>query len=139
MARGSDWRREQPVVVGPVQAIEHVASDQERERLGLLVGEMVYRASGTRSQEGRSVVEDVVLPAALFPGLTQPVPSVSDLAQAFQLRLGEAVDLISVVAASSTTATALSVPEGTPVLKVDCIYRKDARPTLACASARAGG
>jgi GntR family transcriptional regulator len=117
------------VVVEPVQAIEHVASDQERERLGLLAGEMVYRASSTRFQEGRSAVEDVVLPAALFPGLTQPVPSLSDLAQAFQLRLGEAIDLISVVMASSTMAAALGVPDGTPILKIDTVvYLQEGRP-----------
>ena len=115
----------------PVRAIEHTASDQERERLGLLAGEMVYRASGTRSQAERSVFEDVVLPAALFPGLTQPVPSVSDLAQAFQLRLGEAIELISVVMASSTTATALGVPDGTPVLKVDTVvHLREGRPAV---------
>jgi DNA-binding GntR family transcriptional regulator len=117
------------VIVEPVRAIEYVASDQERERLGLLAGEMVYRASNTRSQAGRFVFEEIALPAALFPSLAFPVPSVSDLAQAFGLRLGEVVELISVATASASVATALDVPEGAPVLKVDTVvYLREGRP-----------
>ena len=117
------------VIVEPVRAIEHTASDQERERLGLLAGEMVYRASSTRSHEGRVVFEEVVLPAALFPGLTNPIPSVSYLAEAAGLRLGEAVELISVAMAPTSIATALDVAEGAPVLKVDTVvYLREGRP-----------
>jgi DNA-binding GntR family transcriptional regulator len=120
MARGSRLTGSS-VIVGPERAIEHTANDQERERLGLLAGEMVYRAGGARSQAGRLVFEEVSLPAALFPGLKSPVPSVSDLAQAFGLRLGEAVELISVVTAPASVATALDVAEVAPVLKVDTV------------------
>jgi DNA-binding GntR family transcriptional regulator len=87
-ARGH-WVRER--LVDPVRATEHAASDQERVLLSLLAGEMVYRASRTECHDGRLVFEQLVLPAALFPGLTNPVPSVGDLAQAFGLRLGEAM------------------------------------------------
>ena len=129
MGRGSIWLTERSVVVEPARAIEQVACDQERERLGLLAGEMVFRASGTRCQDGRFVVEDMVLPAALYPGLTQPVPSVSNLARAFGLRLGEANELVSIEMASASNATALGVPEGTPVLKVDTVvYLHEGRP-----------
>jgi GntR family transcriptional regulator len=119
------------VVIEPVRAVEHTASDQERERLDLLAGEMVYRASDARSQGRRLIVEDVVLPAALFPGLTHPVPSVSDLAQAFGLQLGEANELISIDRASAINAAALGVAEGTPVLKVDTVVcLRDGRPAI---------
>jgi DNA-binding GntR family transcriptional regulator len=117
------------VIVEPASAIEHTASDQERERLGLLAGEMVYRASSTRSQAERSSLEELALPAALYPRLTSPVPRVSDLAEAFGLRLGEAVELISVVMASARVAAVLDVAEGAPVLKVDTVvYLREGRP-----------
>jgi DNA-binding GntR family transcriptional regulator len=117
------------VVVEPVRAIEHTASDQERERLGLLTGEMVYRASGARSFEGRPLFEELALPAALFPGLAHPLPSVSDLAQAFGLRFGEAVEFISVTPAPASIATILDVADGAPVLKVDTVvYLREGSP-----------
>jgi DNA-binding GntR family transcriptional regulator len=117
------------VVVGPVRATEHPASDQERVLLDLLAGDMVYRASSTRSHDGRFVFEELVLPAALFPGLTNPVPSIGDLAQAFGLRLGEANEIISIALASASVATALDVPEGARVFKVDTIvYLHEGRP-----------
>jgi DNA-binding GntR family transcriptional regulator len=125
-ARGH-WVRER--LVDPVRATEHAASDQERVLLSLLAGEMVYRASRTGCHDGRLVFEQLVLPAALFPGLTNPVPSVGDLAQAFGLRLGEANELISVAMASASVATALDVPEGALVLKVDTVvYLHEGRP-----------
>jgi DNA-binding GntR family transcriptional regulator len=117
------------MVAKPVRAIEHTANERERERLGLLAGEMVYRASRTLALPERSVFEEVCLPAALFPGLTFPIPSLGKLAQAFALQLGEAVELISVAAASASVATALDLPEGTPVLKVDTvIHLHEGRP-----------
>ena len=117
------------MVVRPVRAIEHAASDQERVLLDLLAGDMVYRASSTRSHGGRFVFEELVLPATLFPGLTNPVPSVADLAQAFGLRLGEANEFISVAMASTSVATALDVPEGALVLKVDTVvYLREGPP-----------
>lgn len=95
----------------------------------MLTGDTVYRASSTRSHDGRFVFEQLVLPAALFPGLTNLVPSVGALAQAFGLRLGEANELISVVMASTSVATALGVPEGALVLKVDTVvYLHGGRP-----------
>jgi DNA-binding GntR family transcriptional regulator len=119
------------VVVGPVRAIEHVASDQERERLGLLTGEMVYRTSGARSFAGRPSFEELALPAALFPGLTHPLPNLSDLAQAFGLRFGEAVEFISVARASASVAMVVDVSEGAPVLWVDTVvYLHEGRPAV---------
>jgi DNA-binding GntR family transcriptional regulator len=113
----------------PVRATEHTASEQERVLLGLLAGDMVYRASTTRSHDGRLVFEELVLPVTLLPGLTNPIPSIGDLAQIFGLRLGEANELISIAMASASVATALGVPGGTPVLKVDTVvYLREGRP-----------
>ena len=129
IVRGNGQLTEWSMVVEPVRAIKYTASERERERLGLLAGEMVYRASRTLALAERSVFEEISLPAALFPGLTSPVPSIGDLAQAFALQLGEAVEFISVAMAPAWVATALDVAEGAPVLRVDTVvHLHEGRP-----------
>ena len=67
----------------PILVAESAANDEERARLGLFPGEMVYRVDRIRGQGEQLLVENIRLPAALFPHLQNPVPSISDLADTY--------------------------------------------------------
>ena len=69
----------------PVLVAESVASDEERERLALFPGEMVYRLDRTRGEGEQLLVESRRLAAALFPSLRYPVPRISELAATYGL------------------------------------------------------
>ena len=76
----------------PILVAESAATDEERARLSLFPGEMVYRLDRIRGQGEQLFVEIIRLPAALFPRLQIPVPRITDLADAYALELGEAVE-----------------------------------------------
>ena len=77
--REGEMRRE------PILVAESAANDEERARLGLFPGEMVYRVDRIRGHGEQLLVEDLRLPAALFPSLQTPVPRISDLADTYGL------------------------------------------------------
>jgi GntR family transcriptional regulator len=68
------------------------------------------------------MVEEVVLPAALFPGLDEQKDfsqRIVVLAQQFGILLGKGEERISVGAASPEVAEALSLEAGAPILVLD--------------------
>jgi len=110
---------------------EHSASDEERARLGLLAGEMVYRIRCVRLIGDQLLDETRRLPAAAFPGLLakSPVANITVLAKDYGLTLGDAVEGLAVDVASDDIAKALKVPKRAIVLKLDrIVYLKDGRP-----------
>lgn len=119
------------MIVEPVFAVEHVASEEELARLGLFAGEMVYRISRLRRQDNQLRAEDIRLPCALFPGLLHKdiFADISTLAEVYQLALGDAVERISLEAAPPEIAKALHIPEDKKVLTVvRVVHLKDGRP-----------
>ena len=122
-ADGGDAHSSEPILVG-----ETVATEEERARLGLLAGEMVYRIDRIRHQ-GEPLLVEKRLAAALFPRLRNPVPRITDLADAYGLQLGEALESFSTIAASPSIATTLGVTEGTLLLMSDrVVHLRDGRP-----------
>ena len=119
------------MIIEPVFAAEHAASEEELSRLGLFAGEMVYRISRLRRQDNQIKAEDVRLPCALFPGLLHKdiFADIGTIAETYGLALGDAVERISLDAAPPTIAKALQVPEGTKVLTLTrVVHLKDGRP-----------
>ena len=69
------------------------------------------------------------VPAAPFPSLQSPVPRISELADTYDLQLGEAIERVCTVPASADIAKALGVMEGTLVLTSDrVVHLRDGRP-----------
>ena len=96
---------------------EGVASRDERARLNLLPGDTVYRIRRIRRQGNQILlVEDVRLPATLFPRLlgSSEVSDISALAKEYDLLLGEAMERISSTVASESVANALQCRCGHP-------------------------
>src|SRR5262245_52294691 len=104
---------------GPILVAESTATDEERARLGLILGEMVYRVDRIRRKRKHLLAEYIRLPAALFPSLQKPVTSIVDLANSYGLTLGEAVETVSIVPASMSIAKALGVRYSTLLLMLD--------------------
>ena len=111
---------------------EGVASPDERARLNLLPGDTVYRIRRVRRQGNQILlVEDVRLPATLFPRLlgSSEASDISALAKKYDLLLGEAIERISSTVASESVAKALNVVTGTPVVQLDrVVHLADGRP-----------
>jgi DNA-binding GntR family transcriptional regulator len=82
-----------------LEVTEGIARPDERARLNLLPGDRVYRFRRIRHQDNQILlVEDVRLPATLFPKLLGSKGEVSDigaLAKKYGLLLGEAIERIS--------------------------------------------
>ncbi|MBX9590360.1 MAG: GntR family transcriptional regulator [Hyphomonadaceae bacterium] len=123
-------------VIGEIKTLEVTeakASEDERERLRLARDEKVYRLARIRSHRGKAfLMEDVVLPVALFPELPERNLASSGLtvvASAYGLALGKAVESVSPGTASLAAAKALHVEEGAAVLVLDrVILTRDGRP-----------
>jgi DNA-binding GntR family transcriptional regulator len=113
----------------PALVTESVASREECARLALFPGEMVYRLDRTRGQGAHLLVENIRLPAALFPNLQKPVPSMSDLANSYDLQLGEALETVCAIPACARIAQALGAVQGNPILVLDrVVHLRDGRP-----------
>ena len=116
-----------------VELAEAMADKLEWARLQLGVNECVYRIRRVRAYEGKAfMVEDVSLPAALFPGLAErnvcPLAPLT-LAQAYGILLGNSEERVSIVAASTVATDVLRIPEGSPVLLLDrVVMTRDGRP-----------
>jgi len=99
------------------------AGDAAAARLGIGPAEETLRIRRVRSMAGeRAIVETIVLPAALFPGLADAaVPN--NLYGLFSTRYGVTVahaqERLKAVAASAADARALGIRAGTPLLAID--------------------
>jgi GntR family transcriptional regulator len=123
-------------VRGDMRTIELVAAAAdgfERARLQLAPDEQVYRIKRSRSHQGRTfMVENVSLPAALFPGLAERNAAslaIPELAHAYGILLGRGEERISIGGASAFAAEVLMIPEASPVLQLDrVLMTRDGRP-----------
>jgi GntR family transcriptional regulator len=116
-----------------VDISEKPASEAERARLRLGPKDRVYRMRRRRIFENRPfMIEDVSLPAALFPALTDRMPlsqRVTLLAQQYGILLGKAEERITLGLASADAAKALTIEVSSPVLVLDrVVLTLDARP-----------
>ena len=100
-----------------------MANERECTRLRLLPDERVYRIRRIRDRWGRAfLVEDVTLPAALFPALADKrtvADHIGTLAQEYGIPLGKVEERISMGAPPDAIANALGVAPGTSVMVLD--------------------
>jgi GntR family transcriptional regulator len=101
------------------------ASETECARLELPQGNAVLRFQRTRVHRNHPFLyEEVSLPAALFPNLSERIPPrIVTLAKKFGLLLGKAEERVSVGAACERAAVALRVARGTPIVLLDRVVR----------------
>jgi GntR family transcriptional regulator len=117
------------MITEPNLVTDAVATDEEQARLGLFPGEMIYRLDRIHGCGKHVFIENIRLPAALFPRLRIPVPRTADLADLYGLRLGDAVERVCAVAASGDIARVLGVTEAAPIVKLDrVVHLRDGRP-----------
>jgi DNA-binding GntR family transcriptional regulator len=117
------------MITEPNLVTDAVATDEEQARLGLFPGEMVYRLDRIHGFGKHLFIENIRLPAALVPRLRIPVPHIADLADAYGLQLGDAVERVSATSASGDIAKALKVDEGMLVVMLDrIVHLRDGRP-----------
>jgi GntR family transcriptional regulator len=122
-------------IVGDIATLEvsqGVPNTAEGERLELAREDLVYRLRRVRSHLSKAfMVEAVVLPMALFPRLRElnlVSSSLTMIAWAHGILLGNASEAISPGVASSSVADVLRIDEGHPVLLLDrVISTRDGR------------
>jgi GntR family transcriptional regulator len=106
---------------------EATANEMERARLGLKPMDRIYRIRRVLSDQGCPLmVEQVALPAALFPDLLKSESTVNNtaaLAQDHGVLLGRAEEMVSIGEADPMLAKSLNVKIGTPVLVLDRVTR----------------
>jgi len=102
-------------------------------RLRLRMHERVCRIRRVRLRDGKPyMLEEVAMPAALFPGLSEdkaPSHRIVVLAQQFGLLLGRGEERITIGSASPEVAETLQVKPETPLLNLDrLVCTLDGRP-----------
>jgi GntR family transcriptional regulator len=99
------------------------ANGLECTRLRLRPDEPVFRIHRIRDHNGRVfLIEDITLPAALFPGLDDKktiADHIGSLAQEYGILLGKSEERISMGMPPAAIANALLVSPGTPVTVLD--------------------
>lgn len=110
-----------------------MANETERARLEVREQESVYRIRRVRIYADRPfIVEDAVLPATMFPGLTNendPSHRIIVLAQHHGILLSKAEEIVSLGSASSEVAKLLEIKPSTPIVVLDRVVRAiDGRP-----------
>ena len=102
-----------------VEIVKGAANELECTRLRLRADEAVYRIHRVRDHSGKVfLIEDVTLPAVLFPGLADKkaiADHVGALAQEYGILLGKVEERISVGIPPAAIANALLVAPGTLV------------------------
>jgi GntR family transcriptional regulator len=112
---------------------EGLAGKRECERLHLQMHDAIYRVSRVRSRLDRPyMVEEVAMPAALFPGLAArngSTQGIAQLAQQYGLLLGKAEERITIGAAAPDVAAVLGIAPAAPIVTLDRIMLTlDGRP-----------
>lgn len=112
---------------------EGLANEAECLRLRLRPTEAVHRIQRVRSYKGEPfMVENVAVPAKLFPGLAKrkDIPSrIVLLAQEFSVLLGKGEERLCVGTAAKDVAGHLKLAEGAPVLVLDrIVHDLDGQP-----------
>jgi GntR family transcriptional regulator len=124
--RGPDGER----MLGDVRSLEIIAApanEMECARLCLQKPDQVYRIRRVHLiGELPFMLEEASVPATLFPQLEEMGAStdrIVPLAQEYGILIGRAEERISIAAASSQVANALSVPLGSTVVALDRVVR----------------
>ena len=105
-----------------LDAAEAAVSAAEGARLRLRMHERVCRIRRVRLRDGKPyMLEEVAMPAALFPGLSEKTVShrIVVLAQQFGILLGRGEERITIGSASPEVAKTLRVEPATPLLNLD--------------------
>jgi GntR family transcriptional regulator len=99
-------------------------------RLGLAAGASVWEMRRLRTIAGAPVIlERIVLPARLFPGLALPLGETQEeelyvlYEQRFGVTVARAEERLKAVAADAEDAERLAVAEGAPLLEIDRLAR----------------
>src|SRR5262245_61678184 len=102
-----------------LQVSQGTANPAECARLRLKSDDRVWRIQRLRAYKGKPfMLEEVVLPAALFPGLDEQKDfsqRIVVLAQQFGILLGKGEERISIAAASPEVAQSLNLEAGAPL------------------------
>ena len=114
------------------EVTEGSSTELECARLRLTRDDRVYRFHRRRVHDGRAyMVEDVSIPATLFPGLASgqdPSAFVTLLAARYGIPLSKAEERVSIGEASLEVGEALEIPFGSPVLLLDrVVFALDGR------------
>lgn len=123
-------------IVGDVvttDIFEGPADQTERARLQLPPASVIYRLTRVRSYLDRPFLsETIALPAHLFPGLPErnlAKGSVTAIAGAYGILLGNAVETVTAGMASPAASDALKIRQGSLVLVLERIVKtRDGRP-----------
>lgn len=122
---GRDGRREFPQV-RLLAFAKGKATAPDAAALGLAVGAPVWRVENLLSLQGRPVIHDhLVLPAALYPGLTRALFAgrPATIYELYQTEFGVTVvdtdERVRADAADASSAALLGLPEGAPVLRIE--------------------
>jgi len=115
-----------------LQVSQGTANPAECARLRLKPDDRVWRIQRLRVYKGKPfMVEEVVLPAALFPDLDEQKgfsQRIVVLAQQFGILLGKGEERISIGSASAEVAQALGLEAGVPLLVLDrLVFALDGR------------
>jgi GntR family transcriptional regulator len=116
-----------------VEVREGMGSEQECRHLRLGKGDAVYRIRRVwHHGDHKSMVANMTVPAALFPGLVgneAAAGSINGLAQAFGILLGRQEVRISLKSLSAGIAETLGVAAGTPALQAQrLVFMLDQSP-----------
>lgn len=121
---GADGQR----IAGEIRTLEIVedfANDAECVRLCVAKKDLVCRIKRVRLHAGRAYLnEEASLPATLFPGLAKTglcARGIVEIAHAYGVLLGEAVERVRLGSASRSAAEALNVAESSAVVVLDRI------------------
>lgn len=130
--RGRDGER-QAGEVKILNAIEAPAHERECSRLRLRSHERVLRIRRLRLVDGKPyMLEDVAMPAALFPGLAaqkDTAQRLGVLAQQFGVLLGKGEERIAIGSAAPDAASALQVAPAATIMVLDrVIYTLEGKP-----------
>jgi GntR family transcriptional regulator len=130
--RGADG---EPIAgeVKSAEITEGVANKLECERLRVRTHDPVYRISRVLCRQDRPfMVEEVAMPAALFPGLAEKngtCEGITALAQRYGLLVGKAEERLTIDAAAPAVAAVLGIAPAAPIVVLDRIMLTlDGRP-----------
>jgi GntR family transcriptional regulator len=130
---GPDGQRLRGREVKPTEVRQCTANRVECGKLSLRAGADVYRVRRVLKQGGeRCLLETLVLPVDLFPGLLDEedvVFEIGALAMRYGILLGEAEERISLEVPSQDISAMASVPPGTAMIRLERIVMTlDERP-----------
>jgi len=116
--------RQLPTTARVIDVARRRASRDETEHLGLASGARVIAIERLRTLKGRpAILEKIVLPAALFPGLGTDARIPNELYQLLETDYGvtihRAVEHLKATAAPPAIAKHLRLPSGAPILEID--------------------